>query len=119
MKAQLRIGFQGRGKIKTCSRAHVQSVDDGVQLALGITGQAHPLGQVLAQQAIGAFARATLPRHMRIGKEYLDREVVRQPLVPQRSAWQHRQASLNGFLREVFAHVVRIRAAEPSGNLFR
>lgn len=86
MKAQLRIGFQERGKIKTCSRAHVQSVGDGVQLALGITGQAHPLGQVLAQQAIGAFARATLPRHMRIGKGYLDREVVRQPLVPQRSA---------------------------------
>lgn len=71
MKAQLRIGLQERGKIKTCSRAHVQSVGDGVQLALCI---AHLLGQVLAQQAIGAFARATLPRHMRIGKEYLDRE---------------------------------------------
>lgn len=54
---------------------------------------------------------------MRIGKEYLDREAVRQPLVPQRSAWQHRQASPNSFLREAFAHIVRIRAAELSGNL--
>ena len=81
MKTQLRIGFQGRGKVETLSRARVQSVGDGVQLALGITGQVRTLGQVLAQQAIGVFVGATLPRRMRIGKEDLEREPLRQLLV--------------------------------------
>lgn len=81
MKAQLRVGFQGRGKAETFSRARVQSLGDGVQLALGISGQVRTLGQVLAQQAIGVLVGATLPRRMRIGKEDLERKSLRQLLV--------------------------------------
>ncbi len=41
----------------------------------------------------------------------------RQQLAPQRSAWQHIQAYIDGLGREVFPHGVRIRASEPPGNL--
>ena len=233
MKAPLRVGFQGRGKVETFSRARVQPMGDGIQLTLGVTGQVRPFGQVLAQQAIGVFVGATLPGAVRLGKEDLDREPLsqllmlghlfapiirqgfpqrsgdmpkflrealtstrgirplhpgqddqagrplhqgpdrrpiarpldevafpvtrhgarghvggtlgdgrhvgnlaaavcascprpacrarltqrRQQLAPQRSAWQHIQAYIDGLSREVFPHVVRIRASEPPGNL--
>ena len=42
----------------------------------------------------------------------------RQQCAPQDSAWQQRQAHIDGFGREVFPHVVRIRTLETSGNLF-
>ena len=42
----------------------------------------------------------------------------RQQCAPQDSAWQHRQAHIDGLGREVFPHVVRIRTLETSGNLF-
>ena len=42
----------------------------------------------------------------------------RQQLAPQGAAEQHRQAHIDGFGREVFPHVVRIRTLETSGNLF-
>ena len=42
----------------------------------------------------------------------------RQQFTAQGAARQHRQAHIDGFGREVFPPVVRIRALEPSGNLF-
>ena len=41
----------------------------------------------------------------------------RQQLATQGSAWQHIQRHIDGLCREVFPHVVRIRALEPPGNL--
>jgi len=72
--AQLGIDFQGRGKVQTFSWTRVQAVGDGVQLALRVPRQVGALGQVLAQQPIGVFVGATLPRAVRIGKEHPDRE---------------------------------------------
>lgn len=54
---------------------------DGVQRALGVRGEICALWQVLAQQAINILVGSALPGAMRIGKEYLDREMVRQPLM--------------------------------------
>ena len=54
---------------------------DGVQLTLGVCGEIRALGQVLAQQAISILVGSALPGAMRIGKEHLDREAVRQPLM--------------------------------------
>ena len=41
----------------------------------------------------------------------------RQQCAPQDAAGQHLQARIDGLGRQLFAHVVRIRALEPSGNL--
>ncbi len=81
MMAQVRIDFQGRGKVQTFSGARVQPMGDGVQLALGVARQVRALGQVLAQQAIRVFVGAALPRAVRIGKEDLDREPLGQALM--------------------------------------
>ena len=78
---QVRIDFQGRGKVQTFSRARVQAVREGVQLALRVARQVRALGQVLAQQAIGVLVGAALPGVVRIGKEDLDREPLGQLLV--------------------------------------
>ena len=59
---QVRKDFQRRGNVETFSRARIQAMGDGVQLALGIARQVRALGQVLAQQAIGVLVGATLPR---------------------------------------------------------
>ena len=61
MMAQVRIDFQGRGNVETFSRACVQTMRNGVRLALGIARQVRALGQVLAQQAIGILVGAALP----------------------------------------------------------
>jgi len=79
--AQLRVDFQGRGKVETFPRARVQAMRDGVQLALRIARQVRALGQVLAQQAIRILVGAALPGAVRIGKEDLDREPLGQLLV--------------------------------------
>ena len=42
----------------------------------------------------------------------------RQQFAPQGAAWQHIQARIDGLCRELFPHVVRIRAFEAPGNLF-
>ena len=42
----------------------------------------------------------------------------RQQCATQGSAWQHIRAHIDGFGREVFPDIVRIRALEPSSNLF-
>ena len=42
----------------------------------------------------------------------------RQQCAAQGSAWQHIQRRIDGLGREVSSHVVRIRAAKASGNLF-
>ena len=50
MMAQVRIDFQGRGKVEAFSGTRVEAVRDGVQLTLRLARQVRPLGQVLAQQ---------------------------------------------------------------------
>ncbi len=40
----------------------VQAVGDSVELFLAVDAQVRALGQVLAQQAVGVLAGATLPR---------------------------------------------------------
>lgn len=40
-----------------------------------------------------------------------------QHFAPQRAAWQHIQARVDGLGRQLFTPIVRIRAFEPSGNL--
>ena len=99
--AQLRIDFQGRGKVETFSRARIQAMGDGIQLTLRIGGQVRALGQVLTQQAIGILVGATLPRGMRIGKEDLDRESLGQLLV----------------LGHLFAPIVGQRFPQRGGHL--
>ena len=79
--AQLRIDFQGRRKIEAFPRARIQAMGNGVQFALRVARQVGPLGQILAQQAIGVLVGAALPRAIRIGKEDLEREPLGQPLV--------------------------------------
>jgi len=81
MMAQVRIHFQRRGKAETFPWSCVEPIGDGVQLPLGVARQVGPLGQVLAQQAIGILVGPTLPGAVGIGKEDLDRETVRQPLM--------------------------------------
>jgi hypothetical protein len=44
MMAQVRIDFQGRGEVKTFSWARVQTMSNGVQLALGVARQVRALG---------------------------------------------------------------------------
>jgi hypothetical protein len=39
------------------------------------------------------------------------------PCAPQGTAWQHIQAHIDGLRRQLFPHIVRIRAFEPPGNL--
>lgn len=78
---QVRIDFQRRGKAETFSRARVQLIGNGIQLALGIPRQIRALRQILAQQAIGILVSPALPRAVWIGKEHLDREMARQPLM--------------------------------------
>ena len=76
--AQLRIDFQGRGKVETLPRARVQAMRDGVQLALRVARQVCALGQILTQQPIGVFMGTALPRAVRIGKEDLERKPLGQ-----------------------------------------
>ena len=101
MLAQVRIDFQGRGKVETCPRACVQLIGDGVQLTLGVARQVCALGQVLAQQAIRILVGATLPGAVRIGKEDLDR----QPLP---------QACMLGHL---FSSIIRQRFTQQRGHV--
>jgi hypothetical protein len=56
-------------------------MSDGIQLILDAARQVRPLGQVLAQQAIGVLIGAALPGTVRIGKEDLDHEPLGQLLV--------------------------------------
>jgi len=81
MRAQLRIDFQGRGKVETFPRACIQAMRDDVQLTLRVPRQVRALGQVLAQQAIRILVGAALPGAVRIGKEDLDRKPLGQLLV--------------------------------------
>ena len=78
---QLREHLQGRGKVQPRSRARIQPMCDGFQLALCIARQIRALGQVLAQQPIGVLIGAALPGAVRIGKEHLEGEPLGQALV--------------------------------------
>ena len=184
--AQLRIDFQGRGKVETFSRARVQAMREGIQLTLGIARQVRTIGQVLAQQRghmpeflgeafagtprirsghsgqddqagrplhqgpnsrpiAGSFDEVAFPvagyhagghfggtfgnrRHVgdlaasvcssRPRPAGLARLTQRgQQLAPQRTTGQHIQRDIDRLGRELFPHVVRIRASETSGNL--
>mgnify|MGYP001574683892 CR=1 FL=1 len=79
--AQVRKDFQGRGEVQTFSRARIQAMGDGVQLALRVPRQVRALRQVLAQQPVGVLLGAALPRAVRIGKEHSDVEPLRQARV--------------------------------------
>ena len=79
--AQMRIDLQRRRKVETFPWACVEPMGDGIQLALGIPRQIRALRQVLAQQAIGILVGPPLLGAVRIGKEDLDRETLRQPLM--------------------------------------
>ena len=79
--AQVRRDFQGRSTVEAFSRARVQAMGDGVQLALRVPRQVRALGQVLAQQPVRVLIGAALPRAVRIGKEDLDREPLSQALM--------------------------------------
>ena len=123
MMAQLRIDFQGRGKVETFSRSRVQPMGDGVQLALGVARQVGALGQVLAQQAIRILVGAALPGAVRIGKEHPDCEPLRQALVlghlfpaiiGQRFAQQ--RGHVPEFLGEALSGTRRIRPVHPGQN---
>ena len=70
MMAQVRKDFQGRGEVQTFSRARIQAMGDGVQLALRVPRQVRALRQVLAQQPVGVLLGAALPRAVRIAKEH-------------------------------------------------
>ncbi len=116
----MRIDFQGRGKVETFPRARVQPMGDGVQLALRVARQVRALGQVLAQQPIRILVGAALPGAIRIGKEDLDREPLRQALVlghlfpsiiGQRFTQQ--RGHVPEFLGEALAGTRRIRPVHP------
>ena len=105
--AQVRIDFQGRGNVEAFSRACVQAMGDGIELALRVARQVGTLGQVLAQQSIRVLVGATLPGAVRIGKKDLDGEPFRQarvlshlfpPIIGQRFTQQSRH--MPEFLRE-------------------
>ena len=81
MRTQVRIDVQGRGEVEVFSRARVQAMRDGVQLALRVRRQVCALGPVLAQQPVGVLIGAALPGAVRIGKEDLDGEPVGQALM--------------------------------------
>ena len=61
--------------------ALTQPMGDSVQLTLRVARQVCVLGQVPAQQPVGIFTGATLPRAVRIGKENLDRKPPSQMFV--------------------------------------
>ena len=114
---QLCEDLQRGGTVETFPWTCVQSVSHRVQLALGISGQVRPLGEILAQQTIGVLVGTPLPGRMRIGKVDLDRETVRQPfmfrhffspIVGQR--FPQRSGDMSQFLCEPFAGTARICA---------
>ena len=112
----MRKDFQGRGNVETFSRARVQAMGDGVQLALGIARPVCALGHVLAPQPIGVLLGAALPRAVRIGKEDPDREPLSQalmlgPLVPPivGQGFAQRGGYVSEFLREALSGTPRIR----------
>ena len=78
---QLREDLQRRGEVQALSRARIQPMCDGVQLALRVARQVCALGQVLAQQLIGILMGPALPGAVRIGKEHPDGEALGQALV--------------------------------------
>ena len=97
--AQVRIDFQGCGKVETFPRARIQPMGDGVQFTLAAARQVRALGQVLAQEAIRILVGAALPGAVRIRKEDLDGEPLGQllvlghlfsPVIGQRFAQQRR-----------------------------
>ena len=58
----MRIDFQGRGNVEAFSRACVQAMGDGIELALRVARQVGTLGQVLAQQSIRVLVGAHVAR---------------------------------------------------------
>lgn len=75
----MRLDFQRRGQAETFSWSRVQPMGNGIQLTLGRPRPIPARRQVLAQQTIGMLVGPALPGAVRIGKEDLNREAVRQP----------------------------------------
>ena len=115
--AQLRIDFQGRGKVETFPRARVQPMGDGVQLALRVARQVRALGQVLAQQPIRVLVGAALPRAVGIGKEHPNRQPLGHlfPAIVGQGFAQQR-GHMPEFLRKALSGTPRIRPVHPGQN---
>lgn len=58
--------LQRRVPVQRGARSRVEVVSNLVEVLLRVDGQIGALGQVLAQQAVGVFARAALPRAVRV-----------------------------------------------------
>ena len=119
--AQVRIDFQGRGKVETFPRARVQPMGDGIQFTLGVARQVCALGQILTQQPIGVFIGTALPRAVRIVKEDLERKPLGQLLVlghlfPPiiRQGFAQQGGHMPEFLGEALSGTRRIRPLHPS-----
>jgi len=118
--AQVRRDFQGRGEVQTFSRARVQAMGDGVQLALCVARQIRPLGQILAQQPIGVLVGASLPGTMRIRKEDADGQSLGQTLMLGHlfstivgQGFAQRRRDMPELLREALSGTFRIRPLHP------
>ena len=118
--APVRIDFQGRGEVETLSRARIETMGNGIQLALRVARQVGALGQVLAQQPIGVLVGAPLPRAVRIGKEHPERQPRRQalllghffpPIIDQ--GFAQRSGHMPELLRDALSGTPRIRPVHP------
>ena len=54
------------------SGSSIQAERDGIQLGLAVAGEISRVRQVLTQQAVGVFVRATLPWALRVTEVHLD-----------------------------------------------
>jgi hypothetical protein len=125
---QLHEDLQWRGPVETCSRSGIKAMGDGGQRALGVAGQVGAFVRILAQQAIGVLVGAAPVARHRVGRDLSGvvgngRHVgevapsIRPPAheadAPE-AAWPRVHCAGR---REVCPTVVRILAAEASGNL--
>jgi hypothetical protein len=53
----------------SCARPAVQTVGDRIEFVQTVDRKVSAFGQVLAQQSVGVFASAALPRAVRVAEE--------------------------------------------------
>lgn len=64
----LRQDIGRRSIVEGFSAAGVEFAGDGVEIVLAEMGEIHPLGKILAQEAVGVFIAAALPGAVRIAE---------------------------------------------------
>ena len=69
---QLTVYRQGASYAQAFSGSHVDFVGNEIELLLAVARQIGALGQVLADQAVGVFIGATLPRALRVAEVHRD-----------------------------------------------